>query len=149
MLTGYVPSPRWRMMWEYHSKAYLPSVANAMRRNRFEVLKAYAYFAGNVKLSNNDKFTKMRPLLTMLNERFLQYANLDEKLCVDESIPYFGRHGAKPFLRGMPISFNYKVWCLCDRLGYLIQCEPYQDASGTYDKQLGVEASVCWTWFQS
>ena len=45
MLTGYVPFPRWRMMWEYHSEAYLPSVANA--RNRFEVLKVYAHFADN------------------------------------------------------------------------------------------------------
>ena len=113
-----------------------------MRRNRFEVLKAYAHFADNAKLSN-DKFTKMRPLLTMLSERFLQYAILDEKLCVDESmIPYFGRHGAKQFLRGKPIRFGYKVWCLCDRLGYLIQCEPYQGASGTYDRELGVGASV-------
>ena len=118
MLTGYISFPRWRMIREYHSEADLPSVANAMRRNRFEVLKAYAHFADNAKLSNDDKFTKMRPLLTMLNERFLQYAILDKKLCVDESmIQYFGRHGAKQFLRGKPIHFCYKVWCLCDRLG--------------------------------
>ena len=143
MLTGYVPFSRWRMMWEYHFKAYLPSVANTMRRNRFEALKAYAHFADNAKLSNNNKFTKMRPLLTMLNERFLQFAILDEKLCVNKSmIPYFGRHGAKQFLRGKPIRFGYKVWSLSDRLGYLIQSEPYQGASGTYDKELGVGASV-------
>ena len=36
-------------------------------------------------------------------------------------IPYFGRHGSKQFLRGKPIRFGYKIWCLCDRLGYLIQ----------------------------
>ena len=114
-----------------------------MRRNRFEVLKAYAHSADNTKLSNDDKFTKMRPLLTMLNARFSQYAIMDEKLCVDKSmIPYFGRHGAKQFLRGKPIRFGYKVWCLCDRLRYLIQCEPHQGASGTYDKELGVETSV-------
>ena len=110
MLTGYVSYPRWRMMWEYHFEAYLPSVANTMQRNRFEVLKAYTHFADNAKLSYDDKFTKMRLLLTMLNERFFQYAILDEKLCVDESmISYFGRHGAKQFLRGKPICFGYKV----------------------------------------
>ena len=34
------------------------------------------------------------------------------------------------------------MWCLCDRLGYLIECDPYQGACGTYNKELGVGASV-------
>ena len=135
--------PRWCMMWEYHSELYLLSVSNATRRNRFEVLKAHAYFSDNTKLTKDDKFTKMCPQLTMLNERFLQYAILNERPCVDNSmILYFGRHGAKQFLRGKPIRFGYKMWCLCDRLGYLIQCDPYQEACGTYDKELGFGASV-------
>ena len=45
-------------------------------------------------------------------------------------------------MRGKPIRFGCKMWCLCDRLGYITQCEPYQGASGTYDKELGVGASV-------
>ena len=57
-------------------------------------------------------------------------------------IPYFGRHDSKQILRGKPIRFGCKVCCLCDCLGYLIQCEPYQGASGTYDRELGVGASV-------
>ena len=130
-------------MWEYHFKLYLSSVSNAMRKNRFEILTAYAYFSDNIKLTKDDKFKKMRPLLTMLNERFLQYAILDERLCVDESmIPYFERHGAKQFLRGKPILFGNKMLCLCDRLGYLIQCDPYQGACGTHNKELGVGALV-------
>ena len=87
MLSGYMSFPRWRMMWEYHSEAYLPSVE--MGRNRFEILKAYAHFSDNTKLTKDDKFTKMCPLLTMLNEQFLQYVILNESM-----IPYFGRHGA-------------------------------------------------------
>ena len=34
------------------------------------------------------------------------------------------------------------MWCLCDCLGHLIQCDPYQGACGTYNKELGVGASV-------
>ena len=121
----------------------MPSVCIALRRNRFEILKAYAHFFDNTKLTTDNKFTNMRSLLTMLNERFLQYAILDERLCVDESmIPYFGRHGAKQFLRDKPNRFGYKMWCLCDRLGYLIQRDPHQGACGTYNKELGVGASV-------
>ena len=135
--------PRWRMVWECHSKSYLPSVSNTMHRNKFEILKAYSHFFDNTKLTKDNKFTKMRPLLTMLNERFLQYAILDERFCVDESmISYFGRHGVKQFLRGKPIRFGVKMWCLCDCLGYLVQCDPYQGACETYGKELGVGASV-------
>ena len=59
MLSEYMSFPRWRMMWEYRSKLYLPSVSNAMRRNRFEILKAYAHFSDNTKLTKDDKFTSV------------------------------------------------------------------------------------------
>ena len=110
MLSGYMSFHRWRMLWEYHSESYLPSVSNAMRRYRFKILKAYAHFLTRQKLTKEDKFTKIRSLLTMLNKRFLQYAIFDEKLCVDESmILYFRKHGAKQFWRGKPIRFGYKM----------------------------------------
>ena len=57
MISGYMSFPRWRMMWGYHSELYLPSVSNAMRRNRFEILKAYAHFSDNTKFTKDDKFT--------------------------------------------------------------------------------------------
>ena len=69
MLTGYMPFPRWRIMWECHSELYLSSISNAMRRNRKKNLKAYAHIFDNTKLTRNKKFTKMRPLLIMFNER--------------------------------------------------------------------------------
>jgi len=34
------------------------------------------------------------------------------------------------------------VWCLNTRLGYLIQFDPYQGASSTYDANLGFAGSV-------
>lgn len=43
------------------------------------------------------------------------------------------------FIRGKPVRFGYKFWCLCDRLGYLM-FEPYQ--SHQYDKNVGLGASV-------
>jgi len=65
-------------------------------------------------------------------------------MSVDESmIPYFGKHSAKHFIRGKPIMFGFKV-CLNSRLGYLIQCDPYQ-GKGTYlDQQFGLGSSVVW-----
>ncbi|XP_070179915.1 piggyBac transposable element-derived protein 3-like [Littorina saxatilis] len=45
-------------------------------------------------------------------------------------VPYYGRHGAKQFIRGKPIRFGFKMWVLTTPLGYIVQCEPYQGATG-------------------
>lgn len=141
LLSGYVNVPRWRLLWEVDSETFNYMVSNAMRRNQFENLKRYFHCADNAMLDQSDKFGKMRPLMSMLNERYLNHASLEEHLCVDESMaPYYGRHGAKQFIRCKPVRFGYKFWSLCDRLGYLVQFEPYQ--SHQYDKSLGLGASV-------
>jgi len=44
-------------------------------------------------------------------------------------IEYCGRHGCKQFLRGKPIRFGYKNWCLNSPNGYLITFELYQGRS--------------------
>ncbi|RZB41560.1 DDE Tnp 1 7 domain containing protein, partial [Asbolus verrucosus] len=39
---------------------------------------------------------------------------------------YFSRHSVKQFIRGKPIRYGYKMWCLCEPNGYLIQYMLYQ-----------------------
>ena len=40
-------------------------------------------------------------------------------LSVDESmVPYIGYHRAKMFIRGKPIRYVNKIWCLCESYGY-------------------------------
>ena len=41
-------------------------------------------------------------------------------------IPYYGRQGTKQFVRGKPIQFGFKLWCLCSSDGYLLHAEPYR-----------------------
>ena len=41
-------------------------------------------------------------------------------------VAYYGRHGCKQFIRGKPIRFGFKNFCLCTPLGYLIAFETYQ-----------------------
>ena len=103
LLSGYVGVPRWRMFWEVGTETYNSCVANAMTRNKFEQIKRFLHCSDNDNLCDNDKFAKVRPLINMLNERFLAYAPEESHLCIDESIvPYYGRHGAKQFLKGKP-----------------------------------------------
>ena len=79
----------------------------------------------------------------MLKKRFLKYFPVSQNLSVDEAmIPYFGRHGAKQFLRLKPVRFGYKIWCVCTPNGYLVNFEPYQGAGAGEAGTLGVGGSV-------
>ena len=43
-------------------------------------------------------------------------------------IKYYGKHGCKQFIRGKPVRFGYKAWCLNQTNGYLVNLELYQGA---------------------
>ena len=48
-----------------------------------------------------------------------QYDVLHDLLSIDESMmPYYGSHSCKMFIKGKPIRFGYKLWCLCESDGY-------------------------------
>ena len=79
----------------------------------------------------------------MLNQCFVQNWPPGQKISIDESmVPYYGRQFSKQFIRGKPIRFGFKVWCLNSRLGYLFQCEPYQGSSGSFSADLGLGGSA-------
>lgn len=146
LLSGYVPVPRRRMLWENSRDSHNELVANSMRRDRFEATFTNLHVADNSNLVQEDKFTKLRPLFRLLNERFLLYAPLLDCFSIDESMcEYFGKHGCKQFMKGKPIRFGYKLWCICTPLGYLLSVEPYQGKYGVNiaDKnKLGLGGSV-------
>lgn len=142
LLTGYACLPRRRMYWETEDDVYNTAVSKAMPRNKFEDMLRYLHLADNTMLDPADKMAKVRPLYAMVNERCLLYAPGETHLSIDESmVPYFGRHGCKQFIRGKPIRFGFKLWCLATRLGYCMQFEPYQGA-GTGRHELGLGAGV-------
>lgn len=77
-----------------------------------------------------------------MNEKFGLYFPVEENLSIDESmIPYYGRHSSKQFIRGKPIRFGFKLWCVNTRLGYLINCYPYQGAGAITHPHLGLGGS--------
>lgn len=145
LLSGYCPAARNRLYWDSGIiDTHHQGVAQSMSRKRFQEILKYFHVADNNSLNVNDKFTKVRPLLNMLNSKWLQYYPKDSYIRIYESmVKYFGRHGAKQHIHNKPIRFGFKVWSLCTRLGYLIQAEPYQGAStGNTRLYLGVGGSV-------
>lgn len=143
LISGYVPLVNRRMYWDSSEDVHNAAVSSAMTVNRFEELLRYMHVCDNTDLDANDKLAKLRPLFVMLNERFVQHWPVEQDISIDESmVPYYGRHSSKQFIRGKPIRFGFKVWCLNNRLGYLIQCEPYQGSSGSFNADIGLGGSV-------
>lgn len=144
LLSGYCGNARYRLYWDTGIDTHHQGVARAISRNRFEEILRYFHVSDNNNLIKSDKFSKVRPLWAMINERWLTFFPQDANLCIDETmVPYYGRHSTKQHLHGKPIRFGFKVWSLCTRLGYLVQAEPYQGAStGNEMPDLGVGGSV-------
>ena len=143
LITGYVPLVNRRMFWESSEDVHNAAVASAMPLNRFEELLRYMHVCDNSALDATDKLSKLRPLFVMLNERFVPRWQSGEDISIDDSIvPYYGRHSSKQFIRGKPIRFGVKVWCVNNCLNYLSQCDPYQGASGAFNADIGLGGSV-------
>jgi len=126
LISVYSSLPRRTMYWEANPDSHNEDVASAMSSNRCDDLMRFLHVSDNANLDSTDRFAKVRPLYTMLNERCLQFHPVEQQFSIDESmVPYFGRHPSNQFLRLKPVRFGYKLWTLATNLGYVIQFEPY------------------------
>jgi hypothetical protein len=122
LLSGYVVYPRRRLYWEKSEDTRNGLVAKTMTRDRFEKIIQFLHLADNTQLHAADRFAKVRPLFSALNQRFLAMAPHERFHSIDEAmIPYFGRHPAKQFMRMKPNRFGYKVWSDCLPDGYPVR----------------------------
>lgn len=117
-------------------------VANSMRRERFITIMRFLHWGDNSKPSTNDRVWKLLPVIDMLQAKFLEHFVPTEHLNYDESmIKYFGRCGLKQLIKGKPIRYGYKVWCLNAENGYLVSFEIYQgegpEPNEEYNKLFG------------
>lgn len=147
LVSGYSPLPRRKMYWSQDEDVRNIAVTSAIGRDRFDELMKYLHLCDNATIDKEDKMAKVRPLTNALNEKCLLYFPFvrTSDLSIDESmVPYYGRHGAKQFIRGKPIRFGFKLWVLATPLGYCLQFEPYQGARGRQTEYpgLGMGGSV-------
>ena len=86
------------------------------------------HFADNLKLTPGHKMSKISPLYDMMNKNLVQFDIFHSLVSIDESmVPYFGRHSAKMFIKGKPIRFGYKIWCICGNDGFPYHMKIYQE----------------------
>lgn len=126
LFSGYHSMPRENMYWELAEDTRSPLVSNNMSRNRFKEIKKFVHLADNNNLILTDKMAKVRPLQTLICQKFCQFGYMHEKLSIDESmVKYFGGHSSKQFIRGKPVRFGFKNWMLTSSCGYVYQFDTY------------------------
>ena len=62
ILSGYVPVPRRRMLWEREQDAHNDLIATAISRDKFDFVMKHLHFTDNNSLDLTDKFAKIRPV---------------------------------------------------------------------------------------
>lgn len=142
IISGYNTVPSFKLYWDTGVDTRNELIHGAMRRNRLKKIISLMHFEDMKNFSTTDKLWKLRPLLDQLNKKFMENFVPIQHLNYDESmIAYYGRHGCKQFIRGKPIRFGFKAWCLNTFNGYLVNFEIYQgrrDSRPTnYEKTFG------------
>ncbi|XP_036329436.1 piggyBac transposable element-derived protein 3-like [Rhagoletis pomonella] len=142
-ITGYHTLPQ---IYSYRSNRESLGCAlikECISRDRFKRIKQFFHVCDNSALDMKNKFAKVAPLNDLLNKKFLQFGVFSHNLSIDEQmIAYYGRHSCKMFIKGKPIRFGYKYWCLASSEGYLYQLLPYAGASEQEDPGFGLGERV-------
>ena len=90
-----------------------------------------------MNLDQNDKYSKLRPLIDHFQKKFIQYFVPEENISHDKAmIEYFGKHGCKQTILNKPIRFGYKVRCQNTVTVYLVAFELYQGNIPNSDKNI-------------
>jgi DNA excision repair protein ERCC-6 len=130
ILTSYHSLPKIDNYWSKDEDKEVLLVRKTMSRNKFKTIKQNLHLSDNKNLDLTDKFAKLRPFFNKLNEKFSQFGIFSHNLSIDEEmVPYFGRHSCKMFIKGKPVRFGFKLWCLTSENGYLYKFLPYGGAS--------------------
>lgn len=143
ILSGYHTLPAVSDYWSTNPTLGVPIVKQCMARNKFKEIKKYIHLCNNDYVDTSDKMAKIRPLIEIINRKFMQFGVWSEELSIDEQmVPYFGRHSCKMYIKGKPIRFGYKLWDLCSSNGYLYKFIPYVGAEDNFDKEIGLGAQT-------
>lgn len=125
-MTGYNKLPEKKSYWDTKPDMLNKIISDCMRRDRFVQFMRFIHCADNTRIDYSDKMYKRRPLIKIVEAKFVEHFVPTENLDFDESmVKYYGRHGCKQFIRGKPIRFGYKVWALNSSEGYLIAFDVY------------------------
>lgn len=92
-----------------------------MVMDRFDSIKKCLHFNATTDQDKNYRYTKLRPLITHLQEKFMEHFIPSQCISHDEAmVKYFGKHECKQSICNKPIRFGYKIWCQNTTSGSLV-----------------------------
>ena len=134
IVMGYHKLPSWTDYWKGDQDLSVPFVSSVLPRNRFSQILGNLHIYDNhaIPEGNKDKLLKVRPLITAMNNNYMQLYNVSRKVSIDESmILYKGRHSIKQYNPMKPIKRGYKLWVRADMDGYISKFDVYQGKTDT------------------
>ena len=109
-------------------------IASRFPRTLFEKIKAGLHWENNHKYSKEEKKIqksyKINSLFKLISENSSRIRYLPQFVSIDESIvPYKGKKSPiRQYLPLKPNRWGFKLWALCDKLGYLYRSTIYEGA---------------------
>ena len=73
IVSGYNSLPSTSLYWSHDPEVHNKAISNAMRRNRFDTIKKCLHFNDTDNLDKNDKYCKLRPLISHLQKKFMEH----------------------------------------------------------------------------
>lgn len=121
LASGVCQLPKRRDYWSTNSVKQNKAISDSIGQKRFEQIFSYLHFVPhNFVPCPSDRFQKVRLLISKLNKNFQEFGPITNSFSVDETmVPYYGRHGAKQFIKGKPVRFGFKNWALASSKGYV------------------------------
>ena len=113
LLIGVYPCTSYRLYWANCSRFGL--IADAMPRNRFELLLRYIHFNDNSQMKPRDDpeydpIFKVSPLLNRIRAA-MSVVEQEEMHSIDEQIiPFKGRSRYKQYMKNKPHKWRFKVF---------------------------------------
>ena len=144
LLSRYCKVPYRNLYWADAPDTHNEAVSCAMNRNRFREILSNLHLDDNTQIAE-DRYCKVRVLFEKLNFSFKQYGSFVNHSVDESSIPYYGKHGTKQFIREKLIRFGFKIWSITSSEGYLLHAEPCCGVDNDWpDTGLGQGAMLCW-----
>ena len=128
---GIVKQPTIYSYWSkdpFYKNNFAPEI---MSRNRFQLLLRFVHFADNQGEAVDDRLSKVRKLLEILEKNFAKCRRPGETIAIDETmVPWRGRLIFRQYNPGKAHKYGVKIYKLCDPEGYTYTSHVYAGKDG-------------------
>ncbi|XP_072007002.1 piggyBac transposable element-derived protein 4-like [Engystomops pustulosus] len=153
---GIVKKPKIRSYWSKNPIQVTPVYSAVMSRSRYEHIMRFLHFSDNSQAPpssdpNRDRLYKLRPLINMLNQSFIEKYLPEQNVVVDESLLSFhGRLSFRQYLPSKRARYGIKLYKLCEsESGYTTAFRIYEGRDRTItapgcSPDLSTSSNIVW-----